>query len=101
LEEGLIYTEAVLLANIPEVIGKKLFEDNRQLLIKHISGIIEKNRKQKTILNIVNNLISQHKNLEQKFGYKDSQYELQESDRKDRQKTMKENIPTKKWEKKE
>lgn len=74
LQKGLIYTEAVLLANIPKIIGKELWQQNEQLLLESISGVITENRNQKTILNIVNSLISKHKNLEasEKFGYKEN-----------------------------
>jgi CRISPR-associated endonuclease Csn1 len=62
LQKGLIYTEAVLLANIPEIIGKELWQQKEQFLLDSISGVINENRNQKTILNIVNNLVSKHKN---------------------------------------
>ena len=85
LQKGLIYTEAVLLANIPEVIGKDLWQQNEKLLLDNIGNIIDENRQQKTILNIVNNLVSKHKNLEppEKFGHRNYNYKLGESDLKD------------------
>lgn len=83
LQKGLIYTEAVLLANIPEIIGWRLWQENEQLLLDSISDIIDENRSQKIILNVVNNLISKYKNSEDKFGYKDTTYKLVESDFKD------------------
>lgn len=96
LEKGLIYTEAVLLANIPEIIGKKLWQENEKLLLDSISGIIEENRKQKTVLNVVNNLVSKHKNLdENKFGH--NGYKLVESDLKDIQTTIDEQFGANKW----
>lgn len=83
LQKGLIYTEAVLLANIPEIIGHELWETNEQFFIEQISGIIDENRRQKTILNIVNDLVSRHKNLEQKHGFKNNDYKLDDDDKKD------------------
>lgn len=82
LEKGLIYTEAVLLANIPKVIENGLWRQNEELLLSEISNVIAENRQQKSILNIVNGLISKYKNLEanEKFGYKDNNYQLIESD---------------------
>lgn len=97
LEKGLIYTEAVLLANIPSVIGKDTWANNEQLFLNSISDLIDENRKQKRILNIVNNLISQHKNLEQKFGYKDSDYQIDTLDKQDILNAIEETFGIKRW----
>lgn len=82
LEKGLIYTEAVLLANIPEIIGEKLWVDNEKFFLQNIGTVIDENRQQKTILNLVNVLVSKHKNLDpnEKFGVKNNDYKLDESD---------------------
>jgi CRISPR-associated endonuclease Csn1 len=101
LQKGLIYTEAVMLANLPEVIGQQVWDTNEVFFVEHISGIIDENRRQKTILNIVNNLVSQHKNLEQKFGYKDNSYQLDEDDKKDIQKAIEDAFGVTKWNEKE
>lgn len=98
LLKGLIYTEAVLLANIPEILSAEIWnEENKQFLLKEIGNVINENRQQKTILNIVNNLISKHKNLEahEKFGNKD--YKLDESDLKDIQMTIEETFGANRW----
>lgn len=101
LEKGLIYTEAVLLANIPDIIGKELWNSSEQFFLENISHLIEENRRQKTILNIVNDLVSQHKNLEQKFGYKNNEYILDDSDAQVIQKTIEEALGIKKWQEKD
>ena len=101
LSKGLIYTEAVLLANMPEVIGKDIWESNEQFFVDHIGDIITENRRQKTILNIVNNLVSQHKNLEQKFGYKDNNYQLGESDKNDIQHAIEDAFGANRWNEKD
>ncbi|WP_276358826.1 type II CRISPR RNA-guided endonuclease Cas9 [Daejeonella sp. H1SJ63] len=99
LQKGLIYTEAVLLANIPEVIGKDLWLQNEKLLLDNIGNVIAENRLQKSILNIVNNLISKHKNLEanEKFGYKDNSYKLVKSDLEAIQTAIEEQFSTNRW----
>lgn len=99
LEKGLIYTEAVLLANIPNVLGKELWQKNEQLLLDCIGSLIDKNRQQKSILNIVNTLISKHKNLEstEKFGFKDKNYKLDDSDFKDIQNVIFDYFGSNKW----
>jgi CRISPR-associated endonuclease Csn1 len=99
LQKGLIYTEAVLLANIPEIIGKDVWSKNEALLINEISKVIDENRSQKTILTIVNSLISKHKNLadHEKFGFKDNNYKLDSSDFTAIEETIKDQFGEKKW----
>lgn len=99
LEKGLIYTEAVLLANIPEIIGKELWQENEKFLLESINDVISENRQQKTILNIVNSLVANHKNLEsnEKFGHKDNNYKLVDSDIKDIQNIIEEQLGADRW----
>jgi CRISPR-associated endonuclease Csn1 len=99
LVKGLIYTEAVLLANIPEVIGKDIWKEDETYLVKEIGNIINNNREQKQTINVINNLISKHKNLEAelKFGHKDNTYKLDESDIKDIETTCEETFGIKTW----
>ncbi|MCU0441177.1 MAG: hypothetical protein MUE96_02140 [Bacteroidia bacterium] len=99
LEKGLIYTEAVLLANIPNVLGKELWQKNELLLLDNIGSVIDQNRQQKSILNIVNTLISRHKNLEasEKFGFKDKNYKLDDSDFNDIRNVVLEYFGSNKW----
>lgn len=98
LEKGLIYTEAVLLANLPKIIGTELWKQSEQLFLDSIGLIIEENHNQKSILNIVNSLISKHKNLdENKFGHRDNNYKLVDSDLKDIQTAIEEQYGTSKW----
>lgn len=103
LEKGLIYTEAVLLAKVPEIIGAELWGKNESLFLNEISNIIESNRLQKSILHSVNGLISQHKNLKngEKFGYKDNNYQLDDSDLADVAKQLESQFGKQKWAKKE
>ena len=97
LEKGLIYTEAVLLANIPDIIGRDLWQENEQFFLESISTVIEQNRSQKTILNIVNNLISKLKNSNSYERFGGNGYKLDESDLSDIQKTIEDTIGKSKW----
>lgn len=99
LQKGLIYTEAVLLANIPEILGGKFWRDNEKLLLNSISEVVAENRQQKAILNTANNLVSRHKNLEatEKFAHKDNRYKLVESDLNDIQTAIEEQFGTSRW----
>lgn len=99
LTKGLIYTEAVLLANVPEIVGRDIWQDNERFLMESIKQVIADNRGQKEILNTVNNLISKHKNLEaeDKFGFKNQSYVLTESDLNDIQTAIEEQYGPTRW----
>lgn len=88
LREGLIYTEAVLLAKIPEIIENEIFQENKGLLLNEIKNLIKENRYEKQVIQITNNLISSYFLLEfeNRFGVNDKKYRLQESDITDVQK---------------
>jgi len=85
LREGFIYTEAVLLANIPEIIGIDTWknQENQQLFKSNINKLIKQNRQEKQLLNIVNNLVAQYKSLDydEQYGYKDPNYTLTDSNK--------------------
>lgn len=85
LKQGLIYSEAVFLAKIPEIIGKQVFEDNREGIIEALEDLIQENQIEKTIISITNTLIAEYKALsfENKFGYKNIAYELDDLDERD------------------
>lgn len=98
LEEGLIYTEAVLLAKIPILIGKNIFYENRDLILKVIKDEIKLNRDEKDIVIIVNNIISKYKALEIKFAYKDTSYRLDDIDLREIESNSIDHFGIKKWE---
>lgn len=60
LQEGYIYTDAVLFANLEKVLGEKVFKDNKDKIKKRISETIKEIDQQKEKLNIVNALIQQY-----------------------------------------
>lgn len=80
LLKGMIYTEAVLMANIPVVLRAELWKSKGTFIENSIAGIIGENRIQKRILAIVNSLISSYRNPDQKFGYRNKEYQLDASD---------------------
>ncbi len=62
LREGLIYTEATLLAKVPKIIGDEIWALKKEEILESLSKeVIEKNREEKRNLNIVNNLIAKYK----------------------------------------
>lgn len=60
LREGMIYSEAVILAKIPEILGKEVFDADKEFIFKAIKDEIEENQKTRLKLNIVNTIISKH-----------------------------------------
>lgn len=98
LEKGLMYSDAVLLAKMPEVLGDQweMEEDN---VISHLDSIIKENRKQKLLYNIANSLIANYKSLDvvEQFAYKNFDYKLDNSDYDDIKKVTIDNIGEKSW----
>jgi CRISPR-associated endonuclease Csn1 len=101
LRQGIIYSEAVILGKIPEIIGKELFEDNKEGLLEAIQKQVEAIRYEKALVNITNNLIFKYYALDfdKRFGWKNTSYQLDESDVKDVQETSIEHFGEKTWEK--
>lgn len=99
LIEGLIYSEAALLAKIPEIIGSTLWTENKELFIQEIGSIIRDNRYEKQVIKIANSLIATYNTLqlEERFGYKNIEYQLDESDWRDIEKYSIESIGDKTW----
>ncbi len=101
LEDGLIYTEAVLLAKLPDIFGKEKWEENKSNIVNHISVIISNNRKEKNTKNITNALIANYKSLEdEQFAYKKYDYKLDQNDLKDIEKACCNKYGEKTWNKK-
>ncbi|GAP72107.1 hypothetical protein SAMD00024442_24_27 [Candidatus Symbiothrix dinenymphae] len=102
LREGLIYTESVILAKIPEIISEQLFKEHKNIILAEIKNEIAKNRYEKMIITVVNNLIFKYYALDynERFAWKDFSYKLNESDFKDIEKAVIEHFGEKSWNKK-
>ncbi|MEO0273113.1 MAG: type II CRISPR RNA-guided endonuclease Cas9 [candidate division WOR-3 bacterium] len=62
LKKGLIYTDAVFLAKIPDLLGNTFYNaESESLIINSLNDLITQNRKKRTILNITNSLIAEYK----------------------------------------
>lgn len=81
LQKGLIYTDAVLLAKLPDIF-KDEWKNVEKDVIAEIDRIIANNRQQKQLFNIVNTLIANYKSLEitEQFANKNYEYRLDSSD---------------------
>ena len=100
LEKGLIYSDAVLLAKLPDIFKDK-WADVEDEIISKLNWLIIENRKQKQLMGITNSLIANYKSLdfEEQFAYKDTDYKLDKSDYNDIKKAIVDAIGEKTWSK--
>ena len=82
LKEGYLYNESVVLAKIPEILGKNWEANRNKILItaKEANKLYEWN---KIIIGITNNLIDRHKGLKKDneiFAFNDYEYTLDDRD---------------------
>ena len=98
LQKGLMYTDAVLLAKLPDIF-KDEWENVEKDVIAEIDRIIANNRQQKQLFNIVNTLIANYKSLEitEQFANKNYDYRLDSTDYKDIRETTERAIGEKTW----
>ncbi len=101
LKKGLIYTDAVLLAKLPEILGKDVWKEKEELFLDEIGKLTAQNRDEKRIINVVNNLIANYKSLEldEQFAYKNTDYGLVDSDFKEIEKFSIDSYGEKSWKK--
>lgn len=76
LLKGMLYNDACLFAKLPDILGDKWNEN----LIDDIKDILSRTRDDKTIIHIVNALISSYKAEEKPWAFHDPTYKLQSSD---------------------
>lgn len=88
LRKGLGYSDAVILAKLPDIIGHEQWitqeNDFLPLVLEIFDNVKQKNIKQKTICDITNRLIANYKSLgiaTGVFAYKDYDYVLDEADK--------------------
>ena len=90
LRKGYGYSDAVMLAKLPEIIGREQWLAKEEEYLSRIFDIFAEvkhtNKKCKTICDITNRLIANYKSLGVStgvFAFKDYNYKLDESDKKD------------------
>jgi len=79
LEQNIIYSHAVFYANIPQVIGKEKWMENKQYIQDNISNIIDGYKDQTLKIDIVNSLLE---DFIKEYDNSDAQYVLDETDKK-------------------
>jgi CRISPR-associated endonuclease Csn1 len=98
LETGLIYSEAVMTANLNKVFGRKLDESELSFINKRIKQEINEYEKEKSYNNIANSLIADHLDLpdSQRFQY-DENHQLDNDDKTDIERTLIQQYGEKSW----
>jgi CRISPR-associated endonuclease Csn1 len=80
LQKGFIYSEAVYLANLPEVLStKNVTEDTAIHFAEEVRRILKENYKEKKYLQVVNELINDQLNAAQRYGM-GANYQLDQDD---------------------
>ena len=107
LRKGLGYSDAVMLAKLPDILRRELLmsrADEYLPQILHVfDNIKQENKKHKTICDITNRLIANYKSLGLSIGvfaYKDYNYVLEESDKNDVLNAIVQNFGERAWAKK-
>lgn len=102
LLQGMIYTDAVLLAKLPELFGEEKWRDNESLIVSSISDIIKNNRNNKLICQVVNKLIADYKSLDinEQYAFRNYDYKLDNTDYKDVENALIDVFGEKTWESK-
>jgi len=102
LRKGFIYTEAVLMAKMPEILGSEFWKNNEENIVGYIGQIIEINRTEKKKLATANGLIAKYKALENslRFAERNYDYQLQKDDLKEVEDACIEAYGLKSWQEK-
>ncbi len=99
LKQGLIYSQAVFIANMEKVFAKKLDNETLSNLLKDFKEITRKHKSDKEVYGIVNNLISDRLFYRDRLNMGDN-YVLDNYDYKDIDEKIKETFKAKEWNKK-
>lgn len=100
LYQGFIYSEAVYLANMHKVLGEKqITVELAQNLGAIIREMIQDQQHQKQLINVVNSLIGDQLNNENRFGM-DPNYQLDKDDQKDITAKLEATFGVKSWDEK-
>lgn len=99
LKEGTIYSKAVILAKIPEIIGTIRWNENRTTIIKEIEIISNTNAYKRCVFGIANTLIANYysRSENEKYHFKFSEHKLDSNDKNNIIKCTIDTISEKKW----
>lgn len=98
LQEGYIYSDAVLLAKLPDIFGEN-WDEVRVAILNEYPGIKSRIEDDRLVNKVVNNLIADYKMLEpeDQFAVQNTEYELDESDLRAVKKSVVDTLSYKRW----
>ncbi|MDZ4757039.1 MAG: HNH endonuclease domain-containing protein [Bacteroidota bacterium] len=99
LKQGMIYSQAVFIANLENVLGGKLDDETLSLLSNDFNKILNQHKEDKTIYGLVNELISDRLYHNERLCMGDK-YVLDDIDKRDIGKKIKDTYESKVWKKK-
>ena len=99
LRQGLIYSEAVVLAKIPDIIGHDRWENVKDTLLLEYTHLTEQTNRTRLVYNIANTLIANYKSrtIDEQQGFKDIHYTLDETDFNEVNKCIINTLSEKRW----
>lgn len=99
LRQGLIYSEAVALAKIPDIIGQDRWENVKDTLLLEYTHLTEQTNRTRLVYNIANTLIANYKSrtIDEQQGFKDIHYTLDETDFNEVNKCIINTLSEKRW----
>lgn len=99
LRQGLIYSEAVALAKIPDIIGHDRWEIVKDTLLSEYTHLTEQTNRTRLVYNIANTLIANYKSrtIDEQQGFKDTHYTLDEADRNEVGRCIVSTLSEKRW----
>jgi CRISPR-associated endonuclease Csn1 len=99
LREGIIYSKAVALAKIPEIIGSNKWKEYRPTIMNELDKHSTMNEHLRLIYGITNTLIANHKSLtiDSQYGYDNTDYKLDNKDKESVQKCILDTLSEKRW----
>lgn len=99
LRQGLIYSEAVALAKIPDIIGHGRWESAKETLLSEYTLLTAQANRTRLVYNIANTLISHYKSrtIDEQQGFRDTHYNLDNTDRNEVNKCIISTLSEKRW----
>lgn len=99
LRQGLVYSEAVSLAKVPDIIGHDRWESIKDTLLSEYTHLTEETNRTRLTYNIANTLIANYKSrtIDEQQGFKDIHYTLDEADRNEIKKCILNTLSEKRW----
>lgn len=99
LQQGMIYSEAVAFAKIPEILGKERWEKERDNIISSLREKTIENEYTKTVYNITNTLIANYnsRTLDEQQAYRNTGYIIDDIDRAEIMQCIIETLNERRW----